>query len=397
MRIWGYKRENGQVGIRNHVLIMSVTRGSHLLSNKVGEHVVGTKVFVPEDEDGRSKKDRETISRVLIGLGCNPNVHSVLLVCNDRSVAYSELNVEYIAEEMVKSQKRVEILSIEESDGFYSALGDGIKLARELVVAASEVQREEVDFGELFIGVKCGLSDATSGIAGNPTVGYMADELIDRGGTFVFSETTEVIGAEQIIAKRCKNDEIKQAFLSAVEKTEEEAKSTGEDIRTINPIPANIQAGITTLEEKSLGAIEKAGHKEIAGVIEYAEKPNSNGLFFMDSWMSSTSLFLGYASSGAVLGIFQMGGNCLPKSPVIPAAATGIVMPILYVTGNPRTYLKGEMDFNAGTVIENGESITETGERLCEYVQKIASGKLTIAETLKYQDRVEIFLQGPKL
>ena len=397
MKIWGYKRKNGKVGIRNHVLIMSVTHGSHLLASKIAEQVVGTKVFVPEDEDGRSAKDREVISKVLIGLGSNPNVHSVLLICNSYGVAYKELGVEYIAQEIEKSNKRVEIISLEESRGYYNALGEGIKITRELVLEASEVFREEVDFGELFIGAKCGLSDATSGISGNPTVGYLADEIIDQGGTYVFSETTEIIGAENILAKRCKNNTVGQMILDAALRTEEEAKRTGEDIRTINPIPANIEAGITTLEEKSLGAIEKAGHKELEGVITYAEKPASNGLFFMDSWMSSTSLFLGYASSGAVLGIFQMGGSSLPENPVAPAIATGIVMPILYVTGNPRTYRKGGMDFNAGTVIEDGESIPEAGERLIEYVKKITSGKLTIAETLNYQDRVEILLQGPKL
>lgn len=399
MEIMGYKRENGRVGIRNHVLILSVTHGSHLLSAKIGETVNNTKVFIPEDEDGRTTHDREIISRVLIGLGANPNVHSVLLVCNSKSIAYKELATDYIAEEIRKEGKRVEILSIEEQGGFYRSLGEGIKIARRLVLEASLQVRERATLGDLFVAVKCGLSDATSGIAGNPVVGYLGDQIIDSGGQFAFSETTEVIGAEHILAKRCVNEEVKKALLSVVARTEAEAKATGEDIRTINPIPANIEAGITTLEEKSVGAISKAGTRPLKGVIRYAERPSEGGLYFMDSWMSSTSLMLGYAASGAVLAIFQMGGGALPEEPVMPALATGIVMPILYSTGNPQTFEKAadEMDFNASVVISEKKTIAETGEKLCTFVQKISSGGMTKAETFKYQDRVEINLKGPNL
>lgn len=395
----GYVRENGKVGIRNHVLVLSATHGSHILSAKIGEQVTGLKVFVPEDEDGRTTHDRETISRVLIGLGSNPNVHSVLLVSNSRSVAYKELGCEYLGDEIRKTGKRVEHLVIDDCGGFYNALGEGIKKARKLVQLASAEIRQEVSLGSLCVGVKCGLSDATSGIAGNPTVGYLGDQIIREGGTFMFSETTEVIGAEHILAKRCTSEAVKKQLLEAVYKTEEEAKATGEDIRTINPIPANIEAGMTTLEEKSLGAIIKGGTQPLEGVVAYGEPPRSSGLYFMDSWMSSTALFLGYAACGAVLSIFQLGGGALPKEPPMPAVATGIVSPILYVTGNPRTYEKaeGDVDFNAGTIISENQSIEAAGEALCTYISKVASGMKTKAETFSYQDRVEMYLKGPAL
>lgn len=398
-KIEGYVRENGRVGIRNYVLILSITHGSHLLSSKIGETVAGVKVFIPEDEDGRTKQDRQTIARTLIGLGINPNVHSVLLVCSSRAVAYQELSCNYIEGSIKKSGKHVEVLEIDECGGFYNALGEGIKKARSLVLKASFQSRQKMDFGSLFIGVKCGLSDATSGIAGNPTVGYLGDQIVDANGTFVFSETTEVIGAEHILARRCVNKKVKEQLLEAVKKVEEDAIATGEDIRTINPIPANIEAGITTLEEKSIGAIIKGGTSPLQGVISYGEQPKATGLYFMDSWMSSTSLFLGYAAAGAVLGIFQMGGGAFPKDPVMPAIGTGIVAPILYVTGNHRTYKKAEdeIDFNAGTVISQKKPIEEVGKELCSYICHIASGRMTKAETLLYQDRVEISLKGPAL
>lgn len=397
--IVGYINPDGSVGIRNYVLVMSVTRATHILTKKISESIKNTKCFISEDEDGKSSQDRQTISRVFIGLGSNPNVSAVLIVCNKADAGYPELNPQYIASEIKKTGKTVELLSVEQSGGYYNTLSNGIRITRRLVVEASKKRKTEIKLGDLVVGVKCGLSDSTSGISGNPTVGYFIDKMIDQGGTAFFSETTEIIGAEHIVAKRCINKKIRDKFLDAVSNTEEEAKATGEDIRSINPIPANIEAGLTTLEEKSLGAISKAGSREVQDVLEYAEKPKGKGLFFVNSWMSSTSLFLGYASSGASLIIFQMGGGALPPEPPMPAVATGLVAPILYTTGNPRTYKKAkdEFDFNAGTIIEEKEPLEKTGERFIEKIEEIASGTLTKVEALNYQDPVQIYLKGPSL
>jgi altronate dehydratase large subunit len=395
----GYLNSDGSIGIRNYVLVMSVTRAAHILAQKISENIKNIKCFVAEDEDGKSAHDRQTMSRVFIGLGSNPNVSAVLVCCNKTGAGYSELNPEYIASEIMKTGKKVELISVEKSGGYYNALSNGTRIARRLVVEASERRKIQIKLGDLTVGIKCGLSDATSGISGNPTVGYFTDKMIDQGGTAFFSETTEVIGAEHLVAGRCKNEEVRKKFLKAVDNTEKEAKATGEDIRSINPIPANIEAGLTTLEEKSLGAIIKAGSMKIQDILEYAEKPKGNGLFFVNSWMSSTSLFLGYASSGASLIIFQMGGAALPVEPSMPAIATGLVAPIFYTTGNPRTYKKAkdEIDFNSGTIIERKETMEEAGERLINKIQEIASGTFTKVETLNYQDSVQIYLKGPNL
>ena len=399
MKILGFVRENGDVGIRNYVLVLSATRASHILAVKIAENVSGVKYYVSADEDGKTSADRATMSRVMIGLGINPNVHSVIVVCNKADAGYPEMQPGFIAETIRKSGKTVHLLSVDESGGFYKALGEGIRIARRLSEAASAVRRTETDFGKLKIGVKCGLSDATSGLTGNPVVGYLIDKLVEAGGAAIFSETTEVIGAEEILAERCVNDSVKKAFLDAVLHTEEEARKTGEDIRTINPIPANIEAGITTLEEKSLGAVAKTGHAKISGVLSYGEIPKGSGLFFMDAWMSSTSLFLGYAACGLSLMIFQMGGAALPEEPPMPAVATGLISPIFYATGNPRTAAKAadEIDFSSGSVIEKKETLAEAGERLLGYICDVASGKKTKSETWCYQDPVEMFLQGPNL
>lgn len=398
--IHGFVRSDGSVGIRNHILVISATRTVNVLAALVARNIRGAKCFIAGDEDGRCKQDRETIARVMFGLGKNSNVGAVLVVSNKIDGGYPEFNPNYMAEEIAKSGKPVDVLILEKEGGFYNALGEGIKKARRLSVKSSHARRELVDFGSLVLGVKCGMSDATSGIIGNPTLGFVVDRLIERGGTAFFSETTEVIGAEHIVAQRFPSDVERERFLSAVTMVDEEAKRTGEDIRTINPIPANIEAGLSTLEEKSLGAISKSGSKPISGVLKYAERPKNPGLYFVDSWMSSTSLFLGYAASGANLIIFQMGGQGLPpQEPIVPSISTGFVAPILYVTGNPRTYEKAssEIDFNSGRGIVSGEKPEDIAEDLFETILETSSGTLTKAETLDYQDPVEVYLTGPCL
>ena len=244
------------------------------------------------------------------------------------------------------------------------------------------------------------MSDSTSAICGNPAVGILFDDLIQAGGSAIFSETTEVIGAEHILAKRAKNEAVKQRLLDAVKNTEEKAKSTGEDIRATNPIPENIAGGLTTLEEKSLGAIIKSGTSPIENVIQYAERITGPGLYFMDAWMSSLSLPTGYAASGAQLFLYQMGGQGIPgREFPAPAVSSGVVIPILYLTGNSNTYERARdtIDFNAGTVLEDLESMDEVAQRLLNWVLKVASGVKTKAETINYIDPIELYLQGPVL
>ena len=299
---------------------------------------------------------------------------------------------------IVASGKPVDTVFIDECGGFYSALGECMRKGRHMASLASEVFRQEVDFGRLCLGVKCGHSDATSGMSGNPAIGYVFDRLVEAGGSAMFGETTEVIGAEHLLAPRFADESERGRFLAAVRRVEEEAKSTGEDIRTINPIPANIKAGITTLEEKSLGAIVKGGSKPL-NYIEYAEEPTKKGLFFMDAWMSSTTMFPAFAAAGAVLTIFQMGGGWHPDNSFPPGAFNGVVAPTLYATGNPRTWAKmeQEMDYSSAPIITDKESVASAGERLIDLVCKIASGKVTKAETLSVYEGPEIYYRGPGL
>ena len=399
MTFQGYVRPDGSVGIRNLTLVMANSRATANLAVMIATLAKGAIAYVQPQETGRDTADRRTIARTMVGLAKNPNVGAVLIVGVKRNSGYPEFDHDVFAGEMAKCGKPVETLYLSECGGLEKGLGIGVRKARNLVQRASEAVREEVGFGEISIAVKCGYSDPTSGMSGNPVVGHLFDRVVEAGGTAMFAETTEVIGAEHIVAKRFVDAGERKRFLDAVARVEDQAMATGEDIRAINPIPANIEAGLTTLEEKSLGAIAKAGKSPIQGCLEYGERPAGRGLYYMDAWMSSSALFLGFAAAGAVLTIFQVGGGKFSFDPIMPSANNAAVAPTLYMTGNPRAFAncEGEMDFNAGTVISEREPIAEAGERLVAEILRYASGRLVKGETMGVTEFAEMYLQGPGL
>lgn len=393
MSFMGYVRPDGSVGTRNYVLV--IPQG--IISAKICDFVPGTKTFFsPDHGSGRTGEDRETIARVLTGLGRNPNVASVILHAASPGVGYPELTVERLADEIASSGRRVEVLDPAKDGGTFGAMVRGIELAREMVYEASRLRREEVGDEHLSIGVKCGYSDTTSGLAGNPAIGYLYDRIVSAGGTAMFGETTEIIGAEQALAARATSPEVGRQILAAADLQEEKAKATGLDIRTVNPVPSNIKGGISTLEEKSLGAIHKAGTMPIQGVLKYAERPKSKGLYFVDNWMGHLSIFAGYAASGANIVFFQLGGGGVQGRTVLEAAPS-VVAPFMWATANPKTYAtaKSSIDYYSGTVVEGTETPAEAGERLYRAMIEVASGALTRGETLNYTDPIQMYLQEP--
>jgi altronate dehydratase large subunit len=291
----------------------------------------------------------------------------------------------------------VEIIDPAKDGGVYGAIAKGMKVARMMVYEASKVRRMEVGDEHLCLGVKCGYSDTTSGIAGNPAIGYLFDKVVRGGGTAFFGETTEIIGAEHALARRAATPEVARAILDAVAHREALAKSTGLDIRTINPIPANIKGGLSSLEEKSLGAIHKAGTTPIQGVLQYAERPKGKGLFFVDNWMGSYSIFAGYAAAGSSLVMFQLGGGGLTGRDLMEGSPS-VVAPFLWCTANPKTYAmaRDNIDFYSGSVIESKEDPELAGERLYRTVIDIASGTLSRSETLVYTEPIDLCLEEPR-
>jgi altronate dehydratase large subunit len=393
MSFLGYLRPDGSAGFRNYVLVLP----SGLISNQICSFVRGTRtVITAMNGCGYTKRDRETFARTLVGLGRNPNVAAVIVHDASPGAGYPELNPSLLAEQIATSGKPVETISVAEEGGTLGCVNKGIKIAREMAVYASKIRRQKFSDDYITLGVKCGGSDTTSGIAGNPAIGYVFDKLISAGGTAMFGENSEIIGAEHILAKRAVNEKVSKAILAVATETEERVKETGNDIRTINPVPVNIVGGISTLEEKSLGAIYKAGSSKIQGVLKYGERPSGKGLFFVDNWMSLLSIFTGYAAAGAQLVLFQYGGMMIPENTIL-SSTDGIVAPLLWATANHSTYVSAQnsIDFYSGTIIEEKESLEDVGEHLYETILDIASGTMTKVETVRYSDHVVFYTKDP--
>lgn len=398
MEFWGYSRPDGSVGVRNHVLILPATRNVNYICHRIALAVPGVTTFYTTGEYGRTGGDRKRLARFLTGIARNPNVANVLLIGMPHGYGYPEFQTDALAAEIAKSGTRLEILNVDRCGGLEGTVVQGIRLARELVREATAMRREAAPLSKLTIGMKCGDSDATSGLAGNPALGRAVDRLIDAGGTALFSETLELIGAEQTLVQRAKTPEVAQRLLRLIADWEARAASIGEDIRTINPIPENIAAGITTLEEKSLGAVEKTGTRELSGVLDYCERPGEPGLWLMDAWMSSYSLLPSFAAAGAQIVLYQLGGNELPPEDApLSAVDPGLVAPLLTISGNPRTAkAAGDyLDVSTGGVLLGTETLDAAGEHILGEIVRAANGRATRGETMRYPEPFEVFFEGP--
>ena len=313
MKFLGYERPDGSVGIRNYVLVIP----GGLIGTKICEFVEGTKTLMITNDSyyDHTSRDRGAVGRTLIGLGRNPNVASVIIDSSINAAGYAEYTARHLFEEISKSGKRVELLKLGKEGGTLGAIAKGIQIAREMVYDASKIRRQPFDLSRLVLAVKCGASDTTSGIAGNPVIGNLFDRVVEAGGTAILGENTEIVGAEHILAKRAINNDVADRILKVANDIEEEAKSTGEDIRTMNPVPANIAGGISSLEEKSLGAICKSGSTPIQSVLKYSERPTGKGLHFVDG-NPTMGIFLGFAASGNIgddLAVFEPTHGSAPK------------------------------------------------------------------------------------
>jgi altronate dehydratase large subunit len=394
----GYRRPDGSVGSRNHVLVLPTDETSNMVAHWVEQWVRGVRRLYLHGEMTRPSYDRQMMRRVLENLGLNPNAAAVVVVSTYTDDPDEGIIARDLAAEIASTGKPVEVVSVQEAGGAYRAIEEAIEAARKLVRLASGMEREVAPISDLVVGVKCGNSDPCSGIAGNPTVGQLYDRIIEGGGTCIFDETTEVIGAEHILARRFVRPEDGERFLAIVRRHEDEARAIGEDIRSINPVAANLRAGISTLEEKSLGALAKTGSQPVQGVLEYGERPGGHGLWYMDGWPNGPSLQLGLASAGSIVSLYQLGGGGLPdRDPILNPWTSGRVTPLLWTTGNPQTFQKAvrNVDFSAGPVMQGAESVEEAGERLLRLVLKVASGEMTKVETVNYDDVPEMPFRGP--
>jgi len=398
----GFLRPDGTVGVRNYVLLLSADFYSNLTVSWAANYLHGTRYMLSPVQEPIPGYDREIVERFLVNIGRHPNVAATVVLGLGPKTGFSDQGLWPIqlAEKIAASGRPVQLVTVEEEGGIHQAIGRAVEAARAMVIEASSIRRQRFGLGDLTLGVKCGISDPFSAVAGNPVVGYLFDRLVDAGGTALFDEKTEVIGAEHIVAQRFTDPATVKRFLSLVREEEEAAKSTGEDVRATNPNPVNKEQGISTLEEKSLGAIAKSGTRPIQGIVAYGERPPGKGLWFMDGWPASASLIPGLAAAGAVIPIFQMGGGSWPSdNPPFPQISSSAVAPVFYSTGNPRAHkrLESNFDFGCGTVVEGKESLDEAGERLISKILSVASGECTKMETLRFAQPALMPYRGPLL
>lgn len=381
---YGYLRKNGEVGTRNYIAVMP----SVVCANEVVEGIVkqtkGTTEILHHKGCCQLPPDLELTTEALIKIGENPNIGAVLIV----SLGCEGTDTDRVEKEIRECGKPVERVNIQEVGGTSKAIQKGIDLAQKLAIEISGIQREKVDLSHFTLGIKCGASDTTSGLSSNPVIGYIADKVVDAGGTVIFGETTEFIGAEHILARRAKNKKVADDIYRIVKEMEDRAKAVGVDMRKGQPTPGNIKGGLSSIEEKSLGAIVKSGTKTIQGVLSYIEKPKGKGLWAKDTPGREIEVLTAMAIGGAQAICFSTGRGAPQGFPVVP---------VLKICGNPITYerMSNDMDINAGKIITGEKSLEEVGEEAFKKLLRVLSGEVTKGEEIKYTKSMEIYTLGP--
>jgi altronate dehydratase large subunit len=371
----GYRRPDGKVGVRNHVLILPTITCATQAAKQITELVHGTVSFIHQHGCAQVGVDYEQTFRTYVGMGLNPNVYGVVVL----GLGCETHQARSVAGEIKKSGKPVVTVSIQDYGGTLSAIAEGAKVAAKMVQEASAQMREWCDISNLIIGTECGGSDACSGLSANPAVGVVSDMIVDSGGTAILAETTELIGAEHLLANRAVDEKVAKRVYEVIEAMEQRSIHMGVDIRTGNPSPGNVKGGLSTLEEKSLGAANKAGSKPVQEIIDYAEAPTKKGLVWMDTPGHDIEQLTGMVAGGAQIVLFTTGRGTPTGSPIAPT---------IKISTNSAIFerMNENIDLNAGSIIEGKESVDDVGQRIMEEIKLVSSGKLTKAEILKQHD-----------
>ena len=372
----GFKRENGRIGVRNHVLILPVDDLSNSACEAVAHNIKGT-LAVPHPY-GRLQfgADLELHFRTLIGTGSNPNVAAVVVI------GIEDGWTKLIADAIAKTGKPVTGFGIE-LHGDHDTILRASKVAKEYVQWASELQREERPLKDLWVSTKCGESDTTSGCGSNPTVGNAFDKLYPHGTTLVFGETTELTGGEHLVAARCRTPEVREKFMFMFDRYQEIInRHKTSDLSDSQPTKGNIAGGLTTIEEKALGNIQKIGRKcMVDGILDKAEEPTGPGLWFMDSSSAAAEMVTLCAASGYVVHFFPTGQGNVIGNPILP---------VIKLCANPRTVrTMGEhIDVDVSGLLRREMTPDQAGDALIDCMFRTANGRLTAAEALGHREFV---------
>jgi (2R)-sulfolactate sulfo-lyase subunit beta len=376
--IWAWRRENGRVGIRNHVVILPLDDISNAACEAVAAHIQGTMALPHAYGRLQFGEDLELHFRTMIGTGSNPNVAACVVIGIEPE--WTQKVVAGIA----ATGKPVAGFSIE-AQGDIATVAAASRKAKEFVQRATEQVRVECDLSELWIAAKCGESDTTTGLASCPTVGNMYDKLIPQGIYGCFGETTELTGAEHLAAARAATPEVADKFMRTWQAYQDEvieAHKTS-DLSDSQPTKGNIAGGLTTIEEKALGNLEKIGKQvRFIDVLAPAEHPEQGpGLYFMDTSSAAAECNTLQAAAGYVLHVFPTGQGNVIGNPI---------MPVIKISGNPRTVrtMAEHIDLDVSGIVRREMTIAEAGDALIDMIVRTANGRLTAAETLGHREFV---------
>jgi (2R)-sulfolactate sulfo-lyase subunit beta len=375
-KFMAYRRENGRVGVRNHVIILPLDDLSNAACEAVANNIKGTMALPHPYGRLQFGEDLELFFRTLIGTGTNPNVAAVVVIGIEPG--WTDRVVQGIAE----TGKPVKGFSIERN-GDLNTIAQASRQAKEYVQWATEIQKTECSLDELYISVKCGESDTTSGLASNPTVGNAVDKCVDLGAIVCFGETSEITGAEMVCKQRAASPEVGEEFMKVWNDYNNFIlKEKTNDLSDSQPTKGNIRGGLTTIEEKAFGNLQKIGKKSrYVGVLNPAESPKGKGLWYMDTSSAAAEAVTLWAASGAVVHFFPTGQGNIIGNPILP---------VIKLSANPLTCstMSEHIDLDVSGILRGEMNLDEAGDRLIEVMLRTCNGRFTAAEALGHREYV---------
>jgi altronate dehydratase large subunit len=373
----GYRRPDGRVGVRNHLLVVPTVICSSVVAERVAAAVAPIGTALPHTAGcGQLGPDMHTTHETLAAYCRHPNVGAVLVM----ALGCEQVVAQQLADAARRAGKPAQILAIQSEGGTVRTTERGIAVARELAAELERAPRETCDISSLILSVKCGGSDYTSGLASNPALGRVADRLVDLGGSAVLGEIAEIMGAEHLLAARAPQADTAVRLLRVINRVESEAMALGLDIRGTQPSPGNIRGGLTTIEEKSLGATHKGGERTpLADVVGYAAPITKRGLTVMDTPGLDVESVTGMVGGGAQAVVFTTGLGTPTGNPIAP---------VIKITGNARTAasMADNIDLDVSGVLDNRETLERAANRLFDEVLAVCSGRATAAERLGFRE-----------
>ncbi len=372
----GYQRPNGEVGIRNHIAIISSVVCVNHVVQQIATRVKSAVAITHPLGCGQFGPDYSNTLKTLIGLGTNPNVFGTIVV----GLGCENISSKLLAKNIQKSKKPVEFFDLQEvKGGSPAAIEKGVDLGNKISEEARELKKEPFDFSHIVLGLECGGSDSISGISANPALGIISDRIVKFGGTSILPEFTEWIGTEKLLIKRAIDKSVAEQIHGLLSGFLENLKGLGINFLGVQPTPGNIQGGLTTIEEKSLGTIAKAGKSSIQGLIEYTEKPKGKGLWLMIEPSLDVESMTGLAAAGVNVIAMTTGRGSPCGNPVVP---------VIKLCGNPKTceWMAENIDIDMSSIIKGENTVEELAEVLWLRMKDVLNGEKTQAEKLGFND-----------